>query len=201
MKLLDVWPPSSVHNILHGILDLYPYRLQSYPYHEILPVDTKNKGKHLLDGFSVKSNRIQPESLTSGQTKFIFRFIGTLILIDCCIRVIFNPHEYSQKPLYSPKNDCVVCIHKFVHHRTFLLWNAVSCNWVENGYKECWVLFNASHEKVMPCLQETTVLSTVYLCRMEHLVTLPFLSRNFRCKWFKGSYDLLNLHISSMADF
>ncbi|GFS98429.1 DUF4817 domain-containing protein [Nephila pilipes] len=32
------FPPSSIRNILHGVLNQYPYKLQSY--HELLPSDT-----------------------------------------------------------------------------------------------------------------------------------------------------------------
>ncbi|GFT56731.1 DUF4817 domain-containing protein [Nephila pilipes] len=34
-------PPSSIHNILHGVLNQYPYKLQSC--HELLPSDTEER--------------------------------------------------------------------------------------------------------------------------------------------------------------
>ncbi|GFW28516.1 DUF4817 domain-containing protein [Trichonephila clavipes] len=73
-------PPSSVRNILHRILQLYPYKLQSC--HELLPADTAHRGKHLRIGPSLKWNRIPPGFLTScGQMKLIYRFMVTLTTI------------------------------------------------------------------------------------------------------------------------
>ncbi|GFW79105.1 uncharacterized protein TNCV_3631361 [Trichonephila clavipes] len=43
-------PPSSVHNILRRILQLYPYKLQSC--HELLPADTAQREAFAKGAFS-----------------------------------------------------------------------------------------------------------------------------------------------------
>ncbi|GFW72798.1 uncharacterized protein TNCV_1266411 [Trichonephila clavipes] len=72
-------PPSSVHNILRRILQLYPYKLQSC--YELLPADTAQREAFAKWAFS-KWNRIPPGFLTScGQIKRFSRFMVTLTTI------------------------------------------------------------------------------------------------------------------------
>ncbi|GFX54958.1 DUF4817 domain-containing protein [Trichonephila clavipes] len=72
-------PPSSVRNILHRILQLYPYKLESC--HELCQ-QIPHRGKHLRSGPFLKWNRIPPGFLTScGQMKLISRFMVTLTTI------------------------------------------------------------------------------------------------------------------------
>ncbi|GFV25714.1 uncharacterized protein TNCV_3112101 [Trichonephila clavipes] len=69
-------PPSSVHNILRRILQLYPYKLQSC--HELCQ-QIPHRGRHLRSGPSQKWNRIPLGFLTfCGLIELISRFMVTL---------------------------------------------------------------------------------------------------------------------------
>ncbi|GFU72243.1 uncharacterized protein TNCV_369981 [Trichonephila clavipes] len=72
-------PPSSVSNVLRRLLQLYPYKLQSY--HELLPADTSQREAFAKWAFS-KMEHDPPGFLTScGQMKLISRFMVTLTTI------------------------------------------------------------------------------------------------------------------------
>ncbi|GFV31725.1 uncharacterized protein TNCV_2438171 [Trichonephila clavipes] len=92
-------PPSSVSNVLRRLLQLYPYKLQSY--HELLPADTSQREAFAKWAFS-KMEHDLPGFLTScGQMKLISRFMVTLttITVAFCpvngwITETVNAHRY-----------------------------------------------------------------------------------------------------------
>ncbi|GBL80515.1 hypothetical protein AVEN_225216-1 [Araneus ventricosus] len=86
-------PLSSVLSILHGILDLYPYRLLSC--HELFQ-RISYRGKHLR-------GRLSPKSITSCGLAAYFLLHGDFNTHNCRIWAMSNPREYTQKPLHSPK--------------------------------------------------------------------------------------------------
>ncbi|GFS52224.1 uncharacterized protein TNCV_4849641 [Trichonephila clavipes] len=77
-------PPSSLHNILRRLLQLYPYKLQSC--HELFPADTAQR-EAFRSGPSLKRNMILPGFLTScGEMKLIYHFMVTLTTITVTFR-------------------------------------------------------------------------------------------------------------------
>ncbi|GFT28539.1 uncharacterized protein TNCV_429381 [Trichonephila clavipes] len=72
-------PPSSVSNVLRRLLQLYPYKLQSY--HELFPADTSQREAFAKWAFSKMEHDLSPWVFKFGQMKLISRFMVTLTTI------------------------------------------------------------------------------------------------------------------------
>ncbi|GFS83190.1 DUF4817 domain-containing protein [Trichonephila clavipes] len=94
-------PPSSVRNILHRILRLYPYKLQSC--HELLPADTAQREAFAKWAFSKMEQDPTWVFYTLWTDEAHFSLHGDVNNHNCRIWVTSNPREYTQKPLHSPK--------------------------------------------------------------------------------------------------
>ncbi|GBM26071.1 hypothetical protein AVEN_12835-1 [Araneus ventricosus] len=94
-------PLSSVLNILHGILDLYPYRLQSY--HELLPADFVQREAFARWAFSKIEQNLTWVFNILWTDEVHFSLQGDVNTHNCRIWTTSNPREYRQKPLHSPK--------------------------------------------------------------------------------------------------
>ncbi|GFU86934.1 uncharacterized protein TNCV_3442041 [Trichonephila clavipes] len=94
-------PPSSVHNILRRILQLYPYKLQSC--NELLPADTAQREAFAKWAFSkMEQDPIWVFNIL-WTDEALFSLHGNVNNHKRRIWVTSNPREYTQKPLYSPK--------------------------------------------------------------------------------------------------
>ncbi|GFV21020.1 DUF4817 domain-containing protein [Trichonephila clavipes] len=94
-------PPSSVRNILHRILQLYPYKLQSC--HELLPADTTQREAFAKWAFSKMEQDPTWVFNILWTNEAHFSLHGDVNNHNCCIWATSNPREYTQKPLHSPK--------------------------------------------------------------------------------------------------
>ncbi|GFX51376.1 DUF4817 domain-containing protein [Trichonephila clavipes] len=94
-------PPSSVHNILRRILQLYPYKLQSC--NELLPADTTQREAFAKWAFS-KMGQVPTWVFNILWTdEALFSLHGNVNNHNCRIWATSNPREYTQNPLHSPK--------------------------------------------------------------------------------------------------
>jgi hypothetical protein len=151
--------PSSVRNILHGILDLYPYRLQSC--HEILPTDTVLREEFARWAFSkIERNPTWVFNILWTDEAH-FSLHGNVNTHNCRIWATCNPREYTQHPLHSPKVT-VWCgfTGSFILGPFFF---ETQCP--VNGWKTATVnaqrYLTLLREKVVPCLRERDALSTI----------------------------------------
>ncbi|GFW32195.1 DUF4817 domain-containing protein [Trichonephila clavipes] len=94
-------PPSSVHNILRRILQLYPYKLQSC--HELLPADTAQREAFAKWAFSKMEQDPTWVFNILWTDRAHFSLHGDVNKHNCRIWATSNPREYTQKPLHSPK--------------------------------------------------------------------------------------------------
>ncbi|GFU87804.1 DUF4817 domain-containing protein, partial [Trichonephila clavipes] len=94
-------PPSSVHNILRRILQLYPYKLQSCL--ELLPADTAQREAFAKWAFSKMEQDPTWVFNILWTDEAHFCFMVALTTITVRIWATPNPREYTQKPLHSPK--------------------------------------------------------------------------------------------------
>ncbi|GFU80636.1 DUF4817 domain-containing protein [Trichonephila clavipes] len=94
-------PPSSVHNILRRILQLYPYKLQSC--HELLPADTAQREAFAKWAFSKMEQDPTWVFNILWTDKAHFSLHGDFNNHNCRILVTSNPREYTQKSLHSLK--------------------------------------------------------------------------------------------------
>ncbi|GFW34462.1 DUF4817 domain-containing protein [Trichonephila clavipes] len=94
-------PPSSVRNILHRILQLYPYKLISG--HELLPADTAQREAFAKWAFSKMEQDPTWIFNILWTDEAHFSLHGDVNNHNCHIWVTSNPREYTQKPLHSPK--------------------------------------------------------------------------------------------------
>ncbi|GFV49145.1 DUF4817 domain-containing protein [Trichonephila clavipes] len=94
-------PPSSVHNILRRILQLYPYKLQSC--HVLLPADTAQREAFAKWAFSKMEQDPTWVFNILWTDEAHFSLHGDVSNHNCHIWVTSNPSEYTQKPLHSPK--------------------------------------------------------------------------------------------------
>ncbi|GFX90382.1 uncharacterized protein TNCV_5067691 [Trichonephila clavipes] len=94
-------PPSSVHNILRRILQLYPYKLQSC--HQLLPADTSQREAFAKWAFSKMEQDPTWVFNILWTDEAHFSLHGDVNNHNCRIWVTSNPREYTQKPLHSPK--------------------------------------------------------------------------------------------------
>lgn len=152
-------PPSFIRNILHGVLNQYPYKLQSC--HQLLPSDTVEREAFARWAFS----KIEQDPswvfniLWTDEAHFSLQ--GDVSTHNCRIWVTSNPRVYTEKPLHSPKVT-VWCgfTGSFIIGPLFF---ETQCP--VNGWKT--VTVNAQRyltllrEKVVPCLREKDALSTV----------------------------------------
>ncbi|GFV89762.1 DUF4817 domain-containing protein [Trichonephila clavipes] len=94
-------PPSSVHNILRRILQLYPYKLQSC--HELLPADTAQREAFAKWAFSKMEQDPTWVFNILWTDRAHFSLHGDVKKRNCHIWATSNPREYTQKPLHSTK--------------------------------------------------------------------------------------------------
>ncbi|GFV54464.1 DUF4817 domain-containing protein [Trichonephila clavipes] len=94
-------PPSSVHNILRRILQLYPYKLQSC--NELLPADTAQREAFAKWAFSKMGQDPIWVFNILWTDEALFSLHGDVNNHNCRIWVTSNLREYTQKPLHSPK--------------------------------------------------------------------------------------------------
>ncbi|GFU70725.1 uncharacterized protein TNCV_4224211 [Trichonephila clavipes] len=94
-------PPSSVHNILRRILQLYPYKLQSCP--ELLPADTAQREAFAKWAFSKMEQDPTWVFNILWTDEDHFSLHGEVNNHNCRIWATSNLREYTQKPLHSPK--------------------------------------------------------------------------------------------------
>ncbi|GFV33162.1 uncharacterized protein TNCV_2768801 [Trichonephila clavipes] len=94
-------PPSSVHNILRQILQLYPYKLQSC--NGLLPADTAQREAFAKWAFSKMEQDPTWVFNILWTDEALFSLHGDVNNHNCRIWAISNPREYTQKPLHSPK--------------------------------------------------------------------------------------------------
>ncbi|GFU85749.1 DUF4817 domain-containing protein [Trichonephila clavipes] len=94
-------PPSSVRNILHRILQLYPYKLQSC--HELLAADTAQREAFAKWAFSKMEQDPTWVFNILWTDESNFSLHGDVNNHNCPIWATSNPREYTQKPLRSPK--------------------------------------------------------------------------------------------------
>ncbi|GFT43362.1 DUF4817 domain-containing protein [Trichonephila clavipes] len=94
-------PPSSVHNILRRILQLYPYKLQLC--HELLPADTAQREAFAKWAFSKMEQDPTWVFNILWTDEAHFSLHGDVNNHNCRIWATSNPREYTQKSLHSPK--------------------------------------------------------------------------------------------------
>ncbi|GFX61687.1 uncharacterized protein TNCV_2591301 [Trichonephila clavipes] len=94
-------PPSSVHNILRRILQLYPYKLQSC--YELLPADTAQREAFAKWAFSKMEQDPTWVFNILWTDEALFSLHGDINNHNWRIWATSNPREYTQKPLHSPK--------------------------------------------------------------------------------------------------
>ncbi|GFW88204.1 DUF4817 domain-containing protein [Trichonephila clavipes] len=110
-------PPSSVHNILRRILQLYPYKLQSC--HELLPADTAQREAFAKWAFSKMEQDPTWVFNIFGQMKLISRFMVTLTtitvafgrpLIHCPVNGWLTETVNAQRYLTLLRETVVPCL-------------------------------------------------------------------------------------------
>ncbi|GFX70417.1 DUF4817 domain-containing protein [Trichonephila clavipes] len=94
-------PSSSVRNILRRILQLYPYKLQLC--HELLSADTAQREAFAKWAFSKMEQDPTWVFNILWTDEAHFSLHGYVNNHNCRIWATSNPHEYTQKPLHSPK--------------------------------------------------------------------------------------------------
>ncbi|GFT26746.1 DUF4817 domain-containing protein [Nephila pilipes] len=112
-------PPSSIRNILHGVLNQYPYKLQSC--NELLPSNIV-KREAFARGLSPKLNTIPLVSLISyGLMKLIFRSLVMLIPILATNIGNVKSTNVQRKTSAFYQSHSMVWVNRFLHHRIPLL--------------------------------------------------------------------------------
>ncbi|GFS76054.1 uncharacterized protein NPIL_537431 [Nephila pilipes] len=146
-------PSSSIRNILHGVFNQYPYKVQSW--HGLLPSDTVEREAFVRWALS----KIEQDS------SWVFNILWTdeahFSIHYCSIWVTSNPRVYTEKPQHSPKVS-VRC-----GFTCFFIKGPLNfeTQFPVNGLKT--VAVNAQRyltllsKKVVPCLSEKDALSTV----------------------------------------
>ncbi|GFX22987.1 DUF4817 domain-containing protein [Trichonephila clavipes] len=94
-------PPSSVRNILHRILQLYPYKLQSC--HELLQADTVQRKAFAKRAFFKLEQDPTWVFNILWTDEAHFSLHGDVNNHNCPIWATSNPRDYTQKSLHSPK--------------------------------------------------------------------------------------------------
>ncbi|GFY22163.1 DUF4817 domain-containing protein [Trichonephila clavipes] len=94
-------PPSSVHNILRRILQLYPYKFQLC--HELLPADTAQREAFAKWAFSKMEQDPTWVFNILWTDEAHFSLHADVNNHNCPIWATSNPRDHAQKPLHSPK--------------------------------------------------------------------------------------------------
>ena len=157
-KILGM-PESSIRRILHGILQMYPYKLQLL--HDIMPADIA--ARESFAKWALTKLEHEPQWLFNvlWTDEAHFALHGDVNTHNSRIWATSNPREYATKPIHSP-------------HVT--VWCGFTASFVvgpfffeercqNSGWKTCTVTAERYllllREKVVPELQERGVLSTV----------------------------------------
>ena len=168
-------PPSSVRNILHGVFNQYPYKLQSC--HELLPSDTVER-----EAFA----RCWALSKIEQYSSWVFNILwtyeahfslhGDVNTHNCRIWATSCPRVYTDKPPRSPKLTmwCVFTGSFIIGPFFFKKQSPIS------GWKKVKVnaqrYLNLLRLKIVPYLREKDVLDFATL--MQEGATLLIQSRN-----------------------
>lgn len=157
-RILDV-PSTSIRRILHKILHLYPYKLQSL--HELQPADTTMRKSFAVWAMARIENDPQWLFNVFWTDEAHFTLHGDVNTQDTHIWATTNPREYTTHALQSPK---------------VTVWCGFTSSFIvgpfffeepcpKSGWKTCTVTHECYlallREKVVPALQQRNALSVI----------------------------------------
>lgn len=94
-------PQSSIRRILHGILDLYPYKIQTL--HQLVPADTGKRLKFATWALAQMDRDPQWLLNVMWTDEAHFSLHGDVNTQNSRIWATSNPREYQTKPMHSPR--------------------------------------------------------------------------------------------------
>lgn len=152
-------PKTSVFRILHGVLQLYPYKLQSL--HQLLPNDTAKRIE--FANWALAKIEEDPQWLLNilWTDEAHFSLHGTVNTHNSRIWAKENPHAYTEEPLHSPRVTVWCGFTASIIVGPFFFEEPCEAT----GWKTCSIngtrYLQMLREKVIPCLLEHNVLDTV----------------------------------------